>query len=423
MIAQAIPFAISPLLTRIYTPEDFGVFGVFMAITSILAVSINGRYDSAILLADSDDDAINVAGVGLIISTTISIICLFLVMLLNTKTIGHFYHNNLGIFIYFIPLSIFLSGVFNLLNYSNLRMKLFKDIAKASVYKSFGLACAQLIVGCLKSGAIGLIFGSIIAQLFANGKLLRNLLKTKAHRSLCLLSMKKQAVKYKKLPIYSLFPIIDSLTLSLPLIWLGGLYGPVVLGYFAFCYRLLGAPSALIGNSIGSVFFQKIAEIFRLKKNCDAKDQGFETKTSDENIAHEKTSVTGHLLNALAKLSVLGCVMFLPIILLAPFLFDTFFGKDWHDSGEYARILSIAFLARFIVSPLSCIFSVTNQLILSFFWRLIRFPSTVFVFLAAKKMKFSIYSFLFLYVMNDVLMYLLYLIIIFYAAKNAKNWI
>jgi len=27
-IAQAIPIAISPILTRIYTPEDFGVFAL-----------------------------------------------------------------------------------------------------------------------------------------------------------------------------------------------------------------------------------------------------------------------------------------------------------------------------------------------------------------------------------------------------------
>ena len=58
-IAQAIPIAISPILTRIYKPEDFGVFALFLAISSILATVVNGRYELAIMLPKKDEDAIN----------------------------------------------------------------------------------------------------------------------------------------------------------------------------------------------------------------------------------------------------------------------------------------------------------------------------------------------------------------------------
>jgi len=67
-IAQAIPIAISPVLIRIYTSEDFGVFALYMSIASILSVVATGRYEMAIMLPKKDSDAINVVVLSMIIS-------------------------------------------------------------------------------------------------------------------------------------------------------------------------------------------------------------------------------------------------------------------------------------------------------------------------------------------------------------------
>jgi len=53
-ITQAIPIAISPILTRIYTPEDFGVLALFVAITAIFGGIANGRYELATMLPKKD---------------------------------------------------------------------------------------------------------------------------------------------------------------------------------------------------------------------------------------------------------------------------------------------------------------------------------------------------------------------------------
>ena len=58
-IAQAIPIAISPVLTRIYSPDDFGVFALYLSITSIIAIVATGRYELAITLpAKNEEDAV-----------------------------------------------------------------------------------------------------------------------------------------------------------------------------------------------------------------------------------------------------------------------------------------------------------------------------------------------------------------------------
>ena len=71
-IAQAIPIVISPILTRIYTPEDFGLFALFIAITSVFGSIATGRYELAIMLPNKDENAINILALGLIIPAIVT---------------------------------------------------------------------------------------------------------------------------------------------------------------------------------------------------------------------------------------------------------------------------------------------------------------------------------------------------------------
>jgi O-antigen/teichoic acid export membrane protein len=72
-IAQAIPIAISPILTRIYTPEDFGVFALYMAIAAIISVVSTGRYEMAIMLPKRNEDVNAIVKLILILLSSISI--------------------------------------------------------------------------------------------------------------------------------------------------------------------------------------------------------------------------------------------------------------------------------------------------------------------------------------------------------------
>ena len=122
-IAQAIPIAISPILTRLYTPQDFGVFAFFLAITAIFGSIANARYELAIMLPKKDEDAINIFALGFIISTIISFLILVLVVLFNEYFVKLLGKKEIGIWFYFLPITVFLSGLWNNLNYFNNRKK------------------------------------------------------------------------------------------------------------------------------------------------------------------------------------------------------------------------------------------------------------------------------------------------------------
>jgi len=106
-IAQAIPIAISPILTRIYTPEDFGIFAIFLAITLIIGSIANGRYELAIMIPKKDEDAINIFALGFIITTSISLLLLVLVLIFQTYFIFLLKNEEIGVWLYFVPISVF----------------------------------------------------------------------------------------------------------------------------------------------------------------------------------------------------------------------------------------------------------------------------------------------------------------------------
>jgi O-antigen/teichoic acid export membrane protein len=129
-VAQAVPILISPILTRLYTPEDFGALAVFISITSIVGVIVNGRYELAIMLPEKDEDAINVAAVAFLFNVFVSGLFFLFILFFGDWLLEVLNAQNLGKLIYLAPLAVFLIGVFNILKYTNNRFKLYKDIQK-----------------------------------------------------------------------------------------------------------------------------------------------------------------------------------------------------------------------------------------------------------------------------------------------------
>ena len=123
-IAQALPIAAAPILTRIYSPDDFGVAALFLAVATVMASVVNGRYELAIGLPESDDDAINIAALGVVIAVFASVLFLLLIAFFGTKIAILAGTQEVIPWLCLIPLSVLLTGIFNVLNYTNNRRRL-----------------------------------------------------------------------------------------------------------------------------------------------------------------------------------------------------------------------------------------------------------------------------------------------------------
>ena len=56
---QLVSILLSPVLTRLYSPQQFGVLSVYTALLTILVVIASLRYELTVPMAASDEDAIN----------------------------------------------------------------------------------------------------------------------------------------------------------------------------------------------------------------------------------------------------------------------------------------------------------------------------------------------------------------------------
>jgi len=339
-IAQAIPIAISPILTRIYTPEDFGVFALFLAMVSILASIANGRYELAIMLPEKDEDAINIFALGFIITTFISCFLLVVIIMFHNDFLAIFNNKNIGVWLYFIPIAIFFTGLFNILNYFNNRKKNYKDLAKATVLKSIILAIVQLSIGFFKQGAGGLISGQLLSLLVANTKLLKNIIKDK----MLISKISKQKIiavakRYKNFPKFSMWAILaNTLSVQLTNILVSSFYSIATLGLYSLVQRVLSMPSSLIGSSIGKVFFQQAT---REKQKTGKVIKSFN--------------------NTVKKLILIGLPFFIVLFFIVEDLFAIVFSEEWRIAGVYAKILIPLFFIRFVSSSVSSILIVFEK--------------------------------------------------------------
>ncbi|MEA3352465.1 MAG: oligosaccharide flippase family protein [Campylobacterota bacterium] len=339
-IAQAIPIAISPILTRIYTPEDFGVFALFVAIAAVFSTVVCGRYENAIMLPDNDEDAINIFALGFLIVCSISIFLLFIILCFDSLILSVLNNSQIGIWLYFIPLVVFFIGIFNLLSFFNNRRKNYKDISNATIIKSIVTAIVQLSIGFLKQGATGLITGQIVSHFFANLKLAKNITKEKKLlNSVSAQRIKYLAKKYIDFPKYQApHAFTNSFSSNIPIYLFSTFFNSTVVGFYSLSTRIVFSPLMIIASSSAKVYNQKVSELY----NQNADSYGF----------------TIRFLKSLSKKII---VPFILIIIFAPDIFAFVFGEIWREAGIYTQILAPWLFLNVLLSTISYISSIIGK--------------------------------------------------------------
>lgn len=340
-IAQAIPVAIAPILTRLYTPKEFGVFALFTSLVAMPAIIVTGRYELAIMLPDDDKDAAGLLALSILISISLSILTLLTVWLLNKQIASLLGDLEIAPWLYWVPFSVFLTGIYQSLNYWLSRKKQYKRLAVSRIYQSVSAASSNLVLGFGGIGASGLIGGNMIGQGFGSAVLLSRVWQDYkvVKRELSIEVVRANAVKYRD------FPLINSLHALLDVVQTSGVafvisiyFGSVVLGFYSLTLSILRAPLNFLGSSVSQVFYQNASETCRIGGDL-----------------HKLTR------NTMLKLSLVAFPFFLLFFLLAPDMFKIVFGINWEIAGRYTQILSPWLFINFIISPVSQIPIILNR--------------------------------------------------------------
>jgi O-antigen/teichoic acid export membrane protein len=371
-ISQVIPFIISPILTRLYSPEDFGLLALFVSVFSIVSIIVTLQYEAAIVLPKEDSDAASLVRLCLILTSAITIISLLISIFFNNTITRWLGDDNLSYWLYFVPIPVFLTGIYNTLNYWATRKKQYKRLAYRTISQSTTTGGLKVLFGFIGAVRSGLITATLIGQTTAttvlawftwkdDKKILRNVSKK---------DMLKNAVAYKDFPKYTAWQgFFDMFNASGTTFLISAFFGSLTLGLYSFTLSLLQKPMQLIGNSVAQVYYQKASELYNEGNNI--------------------WEITKKLL---IRLTIIALIIFTPLAIAGPKLFSFVFGKNWYDAGIYAQLLLPWMVVRFIGSPItSCINILGKQKEFLYYTIFINVIFPTILFLALKlKLTFEI---------------------------------
>ncbi len=350
--AQLVAILLQPFLRRLYTPEEFGAYAVYLSMVSILVTLSTLRYEPAIVQPEKKPEAVNLFFVAFYFNLIFSILLLLIV--------SHF-RDNLASFLnisqthawwlLFLPASVFMLGTYQTMNYYLIRKKRFRAISVNKGVRRVAEGGVQLGLGQLRWPA-GLVVGDVFGHLANVVSALLQLRRANFKATMHSWALQKKLVKqYADYPLYSMLPMtLNVFCLMIPTVFINKFYSQEVAGYFDLTRLVLVVPSALLTMSVGQVFLQEVSE----------------KKRKGESFLREYRQLLG-------VLSILGLAFALILTFWGPKLLGWYAGAPYTESGHYAQILVWSTLARMAVSPLTMVYVGLRKLKTQAAWQITYF--------------------------------------------------
>lgn len=330
-VGQALTIAVLPILSRVYTEEDFGLLTQFVAISSITGTFVVFRLEAAVPLPKSERAAAAVAwlgiGLGLIGSVVIGALGPLIALPVG-KLVGV---PELGTVWWWLAAATFAVVLDKVLLTWMVREKRYKALASRNFLQGLGQAGFQVGFAYAPFKSVGLLVGWILGRVVALGGLFsRGGLLTQGVPHLR--DLTGAARRYRRFPLVASWAaLINVLGQQAPFLVLGFYYGKVEIGLIGMTTRVLAAPVTLVGQAVSRVFQGEGSEAIRLG-----------------------TKQLKPIIRANVKaLSAISLPVALLFVLVSPPLFAFALGAQWREAGVYAQILALGYAAQLIVSPIS----------------------------------------------------------------------
>ncbi|HDK3986652.1 TPA: type 8 capsular polysaccharide synthesis protein Cap8K [Staphylococcus aureus] len=390
-IAQVILIITTPIITRLYSPTEFGEFTIFSNIAMILIPIINARYDLLIVNTKNDRSANILSQISFLISL------LILLILIPIFAISAWLYPNFILDFIFIIIMLFLVSLTNIFtNYLNKERK-YKVLSLINVFRAGSMALLQIIFGFLALGSLGLIIGfslSYIAGITLGYKTFKkhfNIVRDKEETKALFLENKNQLV-YSTPSI-----LLNSLSFSVVVFFIGILYTNTEVGIYGMAIRVLGIPVTIISLGLSKIFMQQ---------------------ANDYYIEH------GNFRNLLLKFSsilvIVSIILYVPLYLFSEELVNILLGHSWVDAITVIKIVIPLFVIRLIVSTVSLSVIVLQKQQLELILQALFLIGTTVTFVISKMLNLTFLNFVSINTVVLILSYMIFFIALYYFAKNKQ---
>lgn len=332
---QALALAVAPILSRLYSPADFGLAALYLSLFSITSVLATAKYEQAIMLPRDKESAIHLFRLVILLCGLTCIVLVLPLGLFNHR-LAHLLGNAaIAPWLPFLPLSLMIHALLQASTFYANRSKAFKPMARSTLTQQISASGAKVGAGYFALPFNGLIAGQIAGQLLGMMTILRHALRETGWRRLRSKAsdIKRVAVTYNQYPRFNMMlSLTNNLSGSLPIFLFTAGFSAEVAGLYAFAYTFVFRPLGLFSQSTQQVLSQKMIEAH-----------------------HQGTAIYPRLRKMVTGLALLGLLPMIILATWAPAIFSFVFSEAYGTAGQYLQIMSPWLFMVFLCSPLTFI--------------------------------------------------------------------
>lgn len=394
IIANLLTILISPIITRIYTAEEFGLYTLIITVLSFAGPVLCLKLDMSIISALTKREKY----AAIIASFLTMILVSFVIAGLYSYFVFYLSYSFSFLTYFFITfLLLVLYGLNLILLACNNRDGMYGLMSQVTIIRSVSNNSLLLILGKLSFGVSGMVISHLTSSSLGVWRQSKNLRKN--YRYLFLIKSKDIINLFKKHKhlIYLNTPsaFISTALYSSINIFVGIVYSSEMLGYYALSYRVLGIPLIIISSNISRIFYEKALK---------------------EKHAHGNFQ---SVFNSTMKiLFVIVIPLILSLGLISPMIFPYIFGEGWGTAGIFVSILTPMFVIRLVSESLLSSFIVANKQSIELKYQSFILLSQVLIYFSTFILKLDIHTFLILISLMYFITHSFLLMIMYHLSKR-----
>lgn len=397
---QAVGVLAMPILSRLYSPEDFAVLSLFTSFAMVALTIVTLRYELAIPAPKDNHEATYLLLASILAASILSpLASIVLGLMISTNIFG------LAVLPSWTPLLmgvyLWFGAAFFALRYWLIRMGSFSLLGQVTAIRGVMRALVQSMLGVFSLGAFGMLVGELVGQAAGIRQMLRHsassIFELRRAKMGEIVEASRRSIQFPLYGIPSAF--LDTTAQVMPLFLFTLLYGPTVAGFFALVQRAFALPLTLLGQSIADAFHNSLTLQYQ-RGLQGIKELFFQTAKN---------------------LLLIGLALGLGIVLLGWWVFPIVFGERWRPAGEMAMFMAPWFVAQLVVSPLSRLVFVLGGQQAKLIYDIVALLAILLAFLIARAFSISHWDFLKILTGFNVLAYSLYYVLLMRIVRRATS--
>jgi lipopolysaccharide exporter len=333
-VAQSIGILVTPILSRIFTPADYGLVALYGAVVAICATVITLRYEIRVLLPETDHEAKNIVILVAVLALVMGGLFIAVSLVMPESLRQWMGLSDLGSWLSVAVAASIATAIIGVIsNWFNRRAE-YKTMAALRIAQALIGATCGLTAGFLAVHN-GLLYAQVVALVLALMLFLYFGYQSLNHR-VSPPALLAAAITHRSAPVYLLpTALLDVFTLQLPFILITLWFSSEATGQYRMAYAILGLPGALVGGAIAQVFFQRFSAVW---PDADA--------------------AKALLVKTWKTLAIFGLAPLIVVMLFGEQIFRIGLGQSWGQAGLMAAVLAPMVFASLISSPTSTTFIV-----------------------------------------------------------------